>query len=175
MVNDSLGINLDSDDQDPLSKTLAHYRIDTTSENDIYELVLRGYHKVPGTNNWKREDKNRYGMPDTAVLSIIDFRRSMVTKTIIQGNMSGTAKWKIYEDSVNFSMDDFDFMLEVNGEDWNLGIAECNILSREMEEFLRLAWSRTLDNKERERDQTNENFSFKGDLDDNEKQKKIWK
>ena len=55
-------------------------------------------------------------------------------------------------------MDSFDAMLMVKGEDYNLSTTECTIISAEMEEFIRLVLTRTLDNKERERDHMNENI-----------------
>ena len=178
MTSDALDVNYDPQEFDPVSKTVEHYRLESTSENDLYELILRGYRKKPASSDWikdKETSVNRFEMTEDAILSIMAFRRSMISKTMLQGNISGPAKYKIFEDAVHSSMDDFDFMLMINGESWGLGIAECSIISRETEEYLRLAWSRTFDNLERGRDKANEHINLHGDLDSDKKQEGMFR
>jgi len=107
-------------------------------------------------------------MTQEAVNFIISSRRFM-TKSVIQANLSGSNKWKLYDDTIESLMDSFDAMLMIKGEDYNLSTTEATTISAEMEEFLRLVLTRTLDNKERDRDQLKESFDHEIKTDGNTK------
>ena len=160
METDFLTANTGEGDS-ALTNTMEYFRLESDSEIEKYEFILRGWKKKPGAKGiWEKDkhnSKNRFGMTEEAINNIISSKRFM-SKSVIQANLSGSNKWKIYDDTVESLMDSFDAMLMVKGEDYNLSTTECTIISAEMEEFIRLVLTRTLDNKERERDHMNENI-----------------
>jgi len=159
-------ISMGDIDDNPLRNSIEQFRIETDSENDKYELLLRGYSKKPGTNVWLKTNGsgNRFNMSDEAVNYIVTARCSVIGKGTLQANFSGENKWKMYDDSVSAFMDAFEGMFLVNGEDWNLTTSQVNSLASEMEEFYRLMLTRPLDNKERDRDKPNESFNHSDNM-----------
>lgn len=155
-----------------LSNTMGYFRLESDSEIEKYEFILSGWKKKPGAKGiWekdKKNSKNRFEMTQEAVNFIISSRRFM-TKSVIQANLSGSNKWKLYDDTIESLMDSFDAMLMIKGEDYNLSTTEATTISAEMEEFLRLVLTRTLDNKERDRDQLKESFDHEIKTDGNTK------
>jgi hypothetical protein len=144
------------DNEDVVTKTMDYHKLESDSEIDKYELMLRGWERKPGVKGvWirpKTNFRNRFDMHDEAVKHCITSRRALLTKSVIQANLSGNNKWKLFDDAVDNYMDAFDAVLMMHGEDWNLSCTQCDVLSAEIEEYLRLILTRTLDNKERERD-----------------------
>jgi len=159
-------VSLEEMDGNPIKNSIEFHRTETDSDNDRYELILRGYKKEPGTNNWNKEfgSPNRYGMTDKCVSEIMAKRNSIITKNTLQASFTGKMKLKMYDDTISYFMDAFDSELMINGEEWGLSVSASNDISREMEEYHRLVLTRPIDNKERDRDKANENFHHNNDM-----------
>ena len=170
-MDDMDKISMGGIDDDPLKNSIEYNRIETDSDNDKYELILRGYRKIPGAKVWEKLKgaPNRFNMTEEAVNYIVSVRNAVMTKGTMQGNLSGEVKLKMYDESVKAYMDAIDLMFMVHGDEWNISVSEANAISTEIEEHYRLLLTRTLDNKERDRDKANESFSHHDDMNSDDK------